>query len=250
MTAAVSKYRPRIAILDEIRGFSILAMVAYHITYDLVQLDMLEASWFRSPWMHLLRDIFAGIFILISGLCCLYSKNNLKRGVYCFLAGILVEWVTSFFPGSEIRFGILHLLGSCMVLFALAEPLFERIPEIAGFVACIPLFFLSRGIPSGEIRIPFGQTIALPESWSNGGLYPLGLANQYFFSADYYPLLPWLFIFLSGYFLGRIFQNNHILKAGPSHSLFLAFCGRHSLWIYLLHQPIALAVIFMWNAFL
>ena len=121
MTAAFDSQRLRVPILDEVRGFDILAMILYHLAYDLVKLGVWDLPFFFSGWMNLVRDVFAGAFIVISGICCLYSRSNLKRGVSCLLAAVLVEGATALVPGMSIRFGILHLLGWSMTLTGLLE---------------------------------------------------------------------------------------------------------------------------------
>lgn len=215
---------PRIHRLDELRGFCVLMMILYHFAFNLVTMGILPSSLIGTQWVQLLRVIFAGIFVLIAGICCLFSRHNLKRGVCCYLAGILVEWVTSFLPGMQIRFGILHMLGSAMVLFALGEPLLSKIPPKVGLGVSILLAALSWQF-SAEM---------LPDIFYTGGLYALGLPGPDFFSADYYPLLPWGMVFLGGYFLGRI------CRFRPDRPIFPLFgwIGKHSLIIYLLHQPL------------
>ena len=70
-------------------------------------------------------------------------------------------------------------------------------------------------------------------------LYPLGLTAPGFHSADYFPLLPWFFLFLIGTVFGGwclAHRDNRILTAplpGP-----LTWPGQHSLLIYVLHQPV------------
>ena len=219
---------PRIHRLDELRGFCVLMMVIYHFAFNLTAAGVLPQSLIGAQWVQLLRVIFAGIFVLIAGICCLFSRHNLKRGVCCYLAGVLAEWVTSFLPGMEIRFGILHMLGSAMVLFALSEPLLSKIPPKIGLGISILLAALSWQFPAG----------ILPDIFYSGGLYALGLPGPGFFSADYYPLLPWGMVFLCGYFFGKA------ARPRPDRLLFPLFSwiGRKSLLIYLLHQPLLFLV--------
>ncbi|MGI5893833.1 MAG: heparan-alpha-glucosaminide N-acetyltransferase [Candidatus Merdivicinus sp.] len=241
------KQSARIPLLDELRGFAILAMVLYHLVYDLSAMEMIDWPFFHTEPMKLIRDLFAGLFIMLSGLCCLYSRSNLRRGVLCYLAGVGIEWVTSFIPGSEIRFGILHMLGSCMVLFGLAEKWMTVIPSFAGLGGSLILFLILRRITNRIILLPVIGSIPLPDLFYSGSLYALGLPNSTFFSADYYPLIPWGFLFFGGYYLGRLLQNTPILQPGFPRFPFLSWCGRHSLWIYLLHQPAAAAGIWIWQ---
>ena len=77
----------------------------------------------------------------------------------------------------------------------------------------------------------------------NPWLFPLGLTTENFASSDYFPLLPNLGFFLLGAALGRTVygKKQTLLPMVNSQNIFLRFlqwCGRQSLWIYLLHQPV------------
>jgi uncharacterized membrane protein len=88
----------------------------------------------------------------------------------------------------------------------------------------------------------------LPESlYHQGYLYSfLGFEDVNFHSTDYFSFLPWFFLFLVGYFLGRWQQERQIeLPAWEGKCSFLQFLGRHSLILYLLHQPILFFIIFL-----
>ena len=78
---------------------------------------------------------------------------------------------------------------------------------------------------------------------SHNYLMPFGLVNREFVSADYFPLLPHLGFFLLGAFMGKtLYRQKQTLLPNVNPDLlplrFLRLCGKHSLWIYLLHQPI------------
>ena len=81
--------------------------------------------------------------------------------------------------------------------------------------------------------------VTVSVSW----LYPLGFPNAAFTSADYFPLLPWFFLFCAGYFLWSLLDKSprakELLQPGLRP---LSFLGRHSLAIYLIHQPALMAV--------
>ena len=64
-----------------------------------------------------------------------------------------------------------------------------------------------------------------------------------FFSSDYFPLLPWVFVFFFGVFLGRLAKEGKFPRFfAASHIPFFAFTGRHALLIYILHQPVILGI--------
>lgn len=83
---------------------------------------------------------------------------------------------------------------------------------------------------------------------SAGYLFPLGLTNGQFASADYYPLLPWLGVFLIGLFLGRtLYSARYSRLPFGLHSHPITKIGRKTLPIYLIRQPVILVLIMLLN---
>lgn len=106
------------------------------------------------------------------------------------------------------------------------------------------LFFLTYNIGNGYLG--FGTLkIMLPESWYGGNaLFALGFTDSSFYSADYFPLLPWLFVFIAGTYLGVWAQQGRFPEwAYRSRAPFFQLMGRHSLAIYILHQPVIYGVL-------
>ena len=204
----------RVGILDELRGFAIICMVVYHAMYDLKYLFGLDIPIFFDGWFDVIRDIFAGLFIFISGTVCRYSSNNIKRGAQCFFIGMIMTFVMPFFTSGTVMFGILHFLGVSMLLFGLGQKLFDLLPSWVGIGVCVLLFILTMNvrltyangmISPGYIGIPNLFAIKLPmEAYNVGVLFPLGLHNASFSSSDYFPMMPWLFLFLAGSYFGII----------------------------------------------
>ena len=231
----------RIGLIDEIRGFAILCMVVYHAVYDAVFLFSVSIPAFQSPLMNLIRDIFAFGFIFISGASSRFSHSNLKRGAICFGIGIGMTIFTILFMKDQlIAFGILHCLGICMMAYPLFAKLLDKIPAPIGAALLAFLFILTCQISSGHLGIEGLLSFDLPDApYQLGWLFPFGFPSDTFYSADYYPLLPWLFAFLLGSYFGRWLKNGNppdwIRK---THLQPLAFIGRHTLWIYVLHQPV------------
>ena len=105
--------------LDTLRGFTLLNMIIYHLLWDLVYIYDLPCSWFNGTAAYIWQQSICWTFILLSGFCWQLGSKPLKRGLTVFAAGILVTVVTvTFLPDEQIYFGILTLLGSCMVLLA------------------------------------------------------------------------------------------------------------------------------------
>lgn len=248
MTNAIKE---RVWLLDEARGLAILLMVLYHAGYDLVAIFGVNIPFFFSPWMNLLRDLFAGLFVFISGCACRFSHNNLRRGLLCFGLGMAMTVATAVvMPAQLIRFGILHLLGSSMVLFALLRPLLDRVPVRVGLLCGLALFLLTFSLPSAH-RFGLGPlSLPLPDAlYSTGWLFWLGLPRADFTSADYFPLIPWLLLFLAGSYAGLpLAQRRAPAPFYRLHSRALSRVGRYTIWVYLLHQPVVygLLSLFFW----
>lgn len=229
--------KKRIWELDALRGLAILVMIAVHLIYDLVELfrvwELKDPSLF-----YFLQDWGGVIFLVLSGICVTLGSAPLKRGLTVFGCGLVVTAVTVGMyllkltgRGIIIYFGVLHCLGVCMLLW----PVFRKCP--AWLLTVLGTVMAAGGLYLGEhVR----STSVL--------LIPLGIPSYGFSSSDYFPLLPNLGYFLLGGALGRtvygkkesllprINDQNPVLR-------FLCGCGRRSLPIYLLHQPVLTAVI-------
>lgn len=237
--------RKRIGFFDEVRGFAIICMVVYHVLFDLKYFHGVNVPIFFDGWFDIIRDIFAGTFIFISGCVCRFSRNNLKRGVQCFFLGMLVTFVSAFVsPEAPIYFGILHMLGISMMLFGLLEKFLDAVPIFPAMTVFLILFALCFNIPRGYIGFDM-FSIELPREIYNAKLlFPLGFQEKAFYSVDYFPLLPWFFLFIAGSCFGVYVQKGSAPRFFyKTHVGFLAAAGRHTIWIYLLHQPIAYVVL-------
>lgn len=243
----------RVLLFDELRGLSILLVVIYHGAFDLIAVYGVSIPIFEAPLLQkFLQPFFAGLFVFISGAVSRYSRSNLRRGLVCFGCGLLITLVTGLLPMVPDRFGILHLLGASMILFALLRPLLDRVPTAAGFLLFFVLFFFCWGIPDGMFGVP-PLTAALPETWYTASpwLFSFGFPQPWFESADYFPILPWTLLFFAGSYLGVWARAG---KLPPfcyrGHFPFFASVGRKSLWIYLLHQPMLIVLLggFIWFA--
>lgn len=238
----------RVWLLDELRGTSILLMVLYHAGYDLVYIFGVNIPFFHSALLDFLQSFFAGLFILISGSCCRFSRSNLRRGAIALGLGLAMSLITFFFmPSQLIVFGILHLLGASMILYALLHPFLTKIPWLSGMLASFLLFAITWLLPRGWLGFFGLPLIKLPRFlYTRLWLSPLGFVGPGFRSSDFFPLLPWCLLFLGGSFLGEYFR----LGKGPKafyqlHSKPLMWIGRHTIWVYLLHQPVVYGVLWL-----
>lgn len=238
----------RVWLIDEVRGLSILLMVIYHMFYDLVFIFGVDIPVFTSPFLFALVYFFAGTFIAISGTASHFSRSNLKRGALCFGLGLLLTVGTLLImPSEQIWFGILHMLGICMMLFPLFRPLFRRIPPVVGMVVCFVCILLTFHVQNGYLGIPGVFALPLPRVlYDIEILMPLGFPGPDFFSSDYFPLLPWIFCFLLGGFFGVLVKERRLPAwVYRPHCRPLAFIGRHTIWIYLAHQPVVFGILWV-----
>ncbi|SDN16364.1 heparan-alpha-glucosaminide N-acetyltransferase [Acetanaerobacterium elongatum] len=239
----LERLKRRVGLIDELRGLSIVLMVVYHTFFDLVYIFGLNIPLFNSGILNFLQQFFAGVFIVISGVACRYARSNLKRGAMCFGIGMLLTVGTLIFMPSElILFGILHFLGIAMMLYGLLHKVLDKLAPLPGMLASAALFAATYRVMSGYLL-----WFRLPEAIYNIKiLFPLGFPAPDFYSADYFPLLPWLFLFFAGAYLGVYFKENKMPAfCYKTHLRPLAFVGRHTLLIYVLHQPIVYGVLML-----
>ena len=159
---------------------------------------------------------------------------------------MLVTVVTLLFmPEDRVVFGVLTLLGAAMLITGLLQPLLQKIPAWAGLVVSLLLFAATYHTQDGFWQLGPWQ-ILLPGAWYANlftaffGFFPRG-----FFSTDYFPLLPWLFLFWAGYFLHFCMGRARMEPLRRSICAPLGWLGRHSLGIYLLHQPVIYGVLLL-----
>lgn len=243
-----SEGRQRIHFLDELRGFLIIFVVWYHFMYDLYLFGV-GAPWFFSPLMNNMRNLFVAALVIISGISAHLSRSNLRRGMRTLLLALGLSVVTYIaMPTQLIIFGILHFFGSSMLLYHFLKKPLSRIPPIWGFCLSVLLFCLTFDVYSGVVGIAgLGLTLPLPAFLYNQPLlYPLGFACNGLLSADYYPLIPWFFLFVAGGFCGDAVRSGRFPDFFYRlHAPWLAAVGQHTLLIYLLHQPILYGAMYL-----
>jgi len=221
--------RPRYALLDELRGLAIILMVIYHALYLLAYVFGSGAGRRLFLFLGPVQPGIAGTFILLCGICCRFSRSNLKRGLRTAGAAAVVTLatlaMTLFGVDEVIWFGVLHFLACAMLLFVPARKLLDKLPPLPQVIIFTALFLVF------SFWRPFPRTDFFP-------LYALGFPSHTLRSADYFPLIPWLFLFLAGTALG-IYAKQGRFPGWMAKSRVppLAWLGRHSLLIYLLHQP-------------
>ena len=234
----------RYAGLDTLRGVTLVSMMAYHACWDLVYIFGMDWIWYGSFGAYLWQQSICWIFILLSGYCVQLGHHRLRRGLLAFGGGTLVSAVTFLtMPEDLVFWGVLSLLGAAVLLTIPLEPLLRRIPARLGLAGSFLLFLFLRDISLGWLGFEGAHLCRLPERlYRNHFTAILGFPPADFFSTDYFPLLPWLFLFLTGYFLYRLRPEREpsALRLPVATAL-----GRHSLVVYLLHQPVIYGLLWL-----
>ncbi|MEF9970348.1 MAG: heparan-alpha-glucosaminide N-acetyltransferase domain-containing protein [Ruthenibacterium sp.] len=240
--------KTRIALFDIAKTIALVNMIAFHTLYDIVFIFGVSMPWFTSQGAFLWQQAICWTFILVSGAVFPYSRNPFSHGIILLWAGLLLTAVTFWvMPSERILFGILHCLGCAALISAFAYPLLRRVPPVLGTAVSFFAFLLTYSMPQGTLSL-FGKTlVTLPAAWAQiPFLFPLGIVGADFFSSDYFPLFPWLFLYWTGLFLWRACEPKFgdTLRKMPQ-SRACKFIARHSLLIYLLHQPIVYGVLYL-----
>lgn len=226
--------------LDAFRGTAVIMMVLFHFFIDLSFLGIDGPD----PYSGFLKGfgvVTASLFLSIAGISAhiTYEKTCssntqtcefIKRGTKLILIGLGITLVTCWFLHGEgyVVFGILHLIGLGIIL----TPVLHRFGLSLLLIAGGLIFISSTGI------VPHGP---LWMAWA--GIHP-----ENFSSIDYTPIIPWLSMFLAGLYMGKRLYPEGKQRLQLSGSKMrriepLIFAGRHSLFIYLIHQPVMLVVL-------
>lgn len=236
--------KTRYTLIDILRGIAIICMVYYHGVWDLENVFGVDIGWFGTQVGVIFQRSIRWTFILLSGFCWPMGRKMLQRGLVVFACGWVITLVTAIFmPNGMILFGVLSLLGSAMLLTVPMDKLLRRLQPWAGLAVCIVLFLLTKDVQSGILAF----RVELPDwLYANAFTAYLGFPKFGFYSSDYVPLLPWLFAYWMGYYAYRIMEKHDWLflltklRFKP-----LEWVGRHSLEIYMLHQPIVYGILYI-----
>ena len=224
----MDQIKNRIELMDAMRGLSLCLMVIHHFLYDLVVFAGAPSWFFWNPVFEVLHYFFAGLFILLSGVSSNFSRSNIKRGLKALAVALGITVVT-YFMDMPILFGVLHLLGTCMLLYGLTQGFWRKLNAKAPWAA--PLLCAVGVLATA--KLVNGYPTGTPHLWM------FGLTTPEFSSSDYFPLLPWMFVFLLGTWAGKYVRDGRLPRwFYETKAPRLAAVGRRSLLIYVAHQPV------------
>ena len=239
--------------LDFLRGIALILMLFMHTSWDIRYefhcrvFSYLEADWFWS-FGH---PVIVVLFVSVSGICCTFSRNNVKRGLKLLAAStalFVVTFLITKFGGIDclIIFNVLALLTCGVFLYAIVSYIEKKKninPNIINLILGLAgLYIVICGCNIHHMDYSTDSLIFLPV-----GFYMSSQPAQ----ADYMPLFPWLGVFLLGCVIGRTcYKDKKTLFANRREGMKavsrpVEFIGRHSLVIYLAHQPVVYSILYL-----
>ena len=236
-TPVSSEGANRLIWLDASRTVALLAMVVFHFARDLEIFGVLPNGFTMTGGWAVFARVIAGSFLFLSGVSLIVAHGAglrfhawAKRLAMLVLAALLVSVGTYFaFPESYVYFGILHVIAACSLIgvLVIAAPAWALIVS-----ACLVLVadaYLGRQV--------FGSPWL---AWT-------GLGSTVRPSLDFLPLVPWLAPFLMGMAFAKLVPMRGVVGTMQTTRLVTAMTwpGRHSLAVYLCHQPVLLATIWV-----
>jgi uncharacterized membrane protein len=235
--AGATAQRPvREPALDALRGAAILAMVAYHFSFDLRHFGLTQWDFYRDPFWLNARTLILSSFLLIAGVSLVLAQRDRPtpvrfwRHVGTIAACAVAVSAASYllFPASWIGFGVLHAIAVSLVL---ARPLVHR-PALA--------------LAIGAAMIAAGNLYS-NAMFDNRALGWLGFMTAKPRTEDYVPLFPWTGVLLLGIAAGHAAVRAEMrpIAFAARWPRWMAWAGRHSLAIYMVHQPLLLGLLWL-----
>ena len=226
---------PRNRGLDTLRGLAMVAMIAYHACFDLRWFGYASWDFEHDPRWIAARSAILGTFMLLAGVSLVLAqrrpdaRTRFVRHLGQVAGAALLVTLASYvaFPATFIRFGVLHAIAVSLLI---ARPLvaWPRVALLAGLVVIVA-----------------GASFAHP-AFDRDPLGFIGFMTHKPATEDYVPLFPWTGVLLVGIAVGHALARR-LDRLAPLARLprRLATMGRHGLVVYLLHQPVLVALLWL-----
>ncbi|MCJ9752392.1 DUF1624 domain-containing protein [Neorhizobium sp. BETTINA12A] len=240
--------RPRITLIDTLRGVALIAMATYHFTWDLEFFGYVDPGTATQGFFRVYARSIASSFLFLAGVSLVLAhfpkirwQPFWKRFAMVAGAALAISIATLVaFPGEWIYFGILHNIA----LSSLIGLAFLRLPPLltgAIIALVVVAMIVDYSLVPGVLDSALFDARYL--SW-------LGFAEVPPRSNDYVPLFPWIAALLAGVAVARIALSRNWplrLAAVQTQENFLSKAGRHSLIVYLVHQPVLIALVYLFS---
>ena len=231
----------RVDAVDCARGLALVGMAVYHFGWDLADFRLASPMLPFTPQMRLLSHSVASTFLALVGVSlALAHRNGLnvrafwrRLAIVAGAAALVTAGSFAFAPSEPITFGILH----CIAVASLLAGPFVTAPAWA-----------SLAVGLAAIVAPWlGRSTLFDPPW----LLWIGLGEALPNTLDWRPLLPWAGVVFLGLGVARLpgvlawlkRPDRWRAKSGPARAI--GFAGRHSLPIYLIHQPILIGLLWV-----
>ena len=239
--------KERYHLLDALRGFAIYHVIIFHFLYDVYVVYGINPDWPYQTWVQLWQRNGCGLFVLVSGMVFALGRNTFKRGLQLQILGLIITLATYVLAPSEvIYYGILTFFGSAMWLTLLLKQILQCVPAILGMLASVVCYVLTKDVAMGVASFFGRKLFEFPEWLYQNCFAILGFHSNSFYSSDYVPLLPHIFLFWFGMYLFAWLRERKLtpILTGGNYKIF-TWPGTHSLEIYILHQPILMGLCYM-----
>lgn len=220
----------RIWEIDLLRVIAIMLMASFHTVYDLNEFLGIDIAYQSGFWFWE-GKVSALTFIFLAGISSGLSKNTVRRGINVLGFGLGISIATFLFLREEyVRFGILHFLGTSMLLFPILKKLNKWVLSLATVIIALASIYV--------------KNITLKTSL----LLPLGFKYSGFRTIDFYPLFPYLAVFILGVIAYKVYYyKKQSLFKFEFQNESINYMSKNSLAIYLIHQPIIIAALFLFK---
>lgn len=238
----------RYHLIDALRGLCLISMMAYHACYDLVVIFGVSMPFFFDTLGNAWQISICTTFIFLSGFSWNLGRKHLVRGLIVSACGLIITLGTViFYPSELIIFGILTFMGLSMLIMIPLDYFMKKWNAVLFLLINIILFVLTYNISRGYIGVGDYVLFTVPDfMYATNFTVPLGMYPPSFQSADYFPLIPYFFLYLCGYFAWKAVSGSDSVKNALSFKIpLISVIGRHTLIVYMVHQPIIYGVLLL-----